>query len=130
MQIGNVITDGNSEIQVQEETFSHRLDKEKDDFAASLTEYEAKFKKIITFDSLKEISNFVKEAYDLRTLIEAAKDKIQQFNEREETFSQQKSEWPKLDDLEKAFKPFFELLDTGFQVTQQLTDWTNQPLAN
>jgi|LauGreDrversion4_2_1035121.scaffolds.fasta_scaffold118897_3 hypothetical protein len=76
MQIGNVITDGNSEIQVQEETFSHRLDKEKDDFAASLIDYEAKFKKIITFDSLKEISNFVKEAYDLRTLIEAAKDKI------------------------------------------------------
>jgi hypothetical protein len=76
MIIGNVITDGNSDIQVQEEVFSHKLDKEKDDFAASLIDFETKFKKIITFDSLKDITNFVKEAYDLRTLIESAKDKI------------------------------------------------------
>ena len=56
----------------------------------------------------------MKDAFDLKNLIENAKDKIQQFNEREETFSQQKSEWPKLDELEKSFKPFYDLLDTGF----------------
>lgn len=128
--IGSVIMEGNSNIQQREELFSKKLDGEKDEFTASLIEFQAKFKKIITFESLKDIGNFVKDAYDLRNNIEEAKDKITQFNEREETFNQPKTEWSKLDEIEKAFKPFFELLDTGFQVTQQLTEWTNQPLAN
>jgi hypothetical protein len=56
----------------------------------------------------------VKETNELRNNIDNARDKIEQFNEREVTFSQQPTEWPGLDTLDKEFKPFFDLLDTSF----------------
>jgi len=56
----------------------------------------------------------VKETNELRGNIDNARDKIEQFNEREVTFSQQPTEWPGLDTLDKEFKPFFDLLDTSF----------------
>jgi len=36
MQIGNVIQEGNTEVQQQEENFLQRLEKEKDEFAVNL----------------------------------------------------------------------------------------------
>lgn len=67
---------------------------------------------------------------ELRQNIDNAREKIEQFNEREQTFSQQPSEWGQLDTLDKEFKPFYDLLDVAFNVGSMLQDWTNQPLAN
>jgi hypothetical protein len=57
---------------------------------------------------------------ELRQHIDNARDKIDQFNEREQTFSQAPSEWPNLDTLDKEFKPFYELLDVSFAVQTNL----------
>lgn len=130
MTIGQVIQDGKTEIATQEETFLAKLEKEKDDFQLQLKEYEERFKKIKTFNDINQVNETVKETNELRNNIDNARDKIEQFNEREQTFSQQPSEWPSVDTLDKEFKPFYDLLDVSFQVTTNLQDWTNQPLAN
>lgn len=130
MTIGQVIQDGKTEISNQEEIFLAKLEKEKDEFNLQLKEYEERFKKIKLFNDIALVNETVKETNELRSNIENARDKIEQFNEREVTFSQQPTEWPSLDTLDKEFKPFFDLLDTSFQVTTNLQDWTNQPLAN
>jgi phage shock protein A len=93
-----------------------RLDKEKEDFAVQMKEFEDRFKKIKTFDSIDAVNDTVKDTMDLRNSLDNAKDKIEQFNEREQTFAQAPSEWPALDTLEKDFKPFYDLLDVGFNV--------------
>jgi dynein heavy chain, axonemal len=130
MTIGQVIQDGKTEIANQEEIFLAKLEKEKDDFNLQLKEYEERFKKIKLFNDINQVNETVKETNELRGNIDNARDKIEQFNEREITFSQQATEWPGLDTLDKEFKPFYDLLDTSFQVTTNLQDWTNQPLAN
>ena len=67
-------------------------------------------------DSIDAVNDTVKDTMDLRNSLDNAKDKIEQFNEREQTFAQAPSEWPALDTLEKDFKPFYDLLDVGFNV--------------
>jgi len=106
------------------------MDKEKEDFAVSLKEYETRFEKVKGFNNIDMVNDTVKETMELRQHIDNARDKIEQFNEREQTFSQAPSEWPQLDTLDKEFKPFYELLDVAFAVQSNLQDWTNQPLAN
>ena len=107
-----------------------KLDKEKEEFNAQLKEYEERFKKIKTFNDIANVNETVKETNELRSNIDNAREKIEQFNEREITFSQQPTEYPSLNTLEVEFKPFYDLLDVAFQVTTNLQDWTNQPLAN
>jgi hypothetical protein len=130
MTIGQVIQDGKQDIQTQEELFMTKLDKEKEEFNAQLKEYEERFKKIKTFNDIAQVNETVKETNELRSNIDNAREKIEQFNEREVTFSQQPTEYPSLNTLEVEFKPFYDLLDVAFQVTTNLQDWTNQPLAN
>lgn len=96
----------------------------------NLREYQEKFEKIKTFDNIDMVNDTVKDTMELRQNIDNARDKIEQFNERELTFGAVQSEWPNLDTLDKEFKPFYELLDVAFNVGSMLQDWTNQPLAN
>jgi hypothetical protein len=83
MTIGNVIQEGNSEIQVQEEIFLSKLDKEKDEFTVTLKEFSERFEKIKLFDSIDAVNDTAKETSDLKAQIELAREKIEQFNERE-----------------------------------------------
>ena len=86
--------------------------------------------RILTFNSVESINDTVIDTIELREQIEQARLKIQEFNEREQTFSQQISEYPQLDTLDKQFDPFHKLLEVAFNVNSSLTEWTNQPLAN
>lgn len=96
----------------------------------SLQSYQESFEKIKLFDSIDAVNDTVKDTMELRQNIDNAREKIELFNEREQTFAQQPSEWGNLDTLDKEFKPFYDLLDVAFNVGSMLQDWTNQPLAN
>lgn len=52
-----------------------------------MKEYEQRFAKIKTFDKIEMVNDTVKDTIELKNLIETAKEKIEQFNEREVTFS-------------------------------------------
>ncbi len=52
-----------------------------------MKEFEERFKKIKTFDSIDAVNDTVKDTMDLRNSLDNAKDKIEQFNEREQTFA-------------------------------------------
>lgn len=88
MQIGSVIQDGSADMMAKEEEFMQRLDLEKDDFAKTLLEFDERFKQIIKFNSIDQITDFSKLAFTLSQNIQQAKEKIEQFNEREATFNQ------------------------------------------
>lgn len=122
------IQDGNANISQCEESFSQRLDMEKDDFARALQEYQAMFEKIKTFNSYNQINEYAKEASDLRNKIDGGHDKVTNFKERELLFGQSPSEYPKLDELQAEFEPFAQLLDTAFQVQMDLQEFLNNPL--
>lgn len=128
MQIGSVIQDGSADIMSKEEEFMQRLDSEKDEFAKTLLEFDERFKQIIKFNSIDQIQDFSKLAFTLSQNVQQAKEKIEQFNEREATFNQQISEYNQLDDLERNFKPFYDLLETSSTALQSIHDWTNQAL--
>jgi dynein heavy chain, axonemal len=106
-----------------------RLDQEKDDFCRTLLEFDNRFKQIIKFNSIDQIQDFSKLAFNLSQNIQTAKEKIEQFNERETTFNQTISEYTSLDELERNFKPFYDLLENSSQALSSIHDWTNQALV-
>ena len=48
---------------------------------------------------------------------------MRQFNDREELFNQNKSEYPELDALNAEFKPFYELTTMAYMVEWSLNEW-------
>ena len=113
MQIGSVIQDGSADMMAKEEEFTLKLEQEKDEFAKTLLEFDERFKQIIKFNSIDQITDFSKLAFQLQQNINQAKEKIEQFNERETTFNQPVSEYNQLDDLQRNFIPFYDLLETS-----------------
>ena len=53
----------------------------------TLKEFQNRFEKIKTFDSIDAVNDTAKETSDLKAQIELAREKIEQFNEREQTFA-------------------------------------------
>lgn len=65
MQIGSVIQDGSADMMSKEEEFTLKLEQEKDEFAKTLLEFDERFKQIITFNSIDQITDFSKLAFQL-----------------------------------------------------------------
>lgn len=53
----------------------------------SLQGYQSAFEKIKLFDSIDAVNDTVKDTMELRQNIDNAREKIEAFNEREQTFS-------------------------------------------
>ena len=87
MTIGEVITDGNQEISANEEKFKENLENEKEEFIKQVAIFEQNFNHIKTFSNESQIYDFNKFAFNLSQNIFNARCQIEQFNERETTFS-------------------------------------------
>ncbi len=53
---------------------------------------------------------------------------MRQFNDREALFNQNRSEYSDLDELNVAFKPFYDLTTIASEAEYSLREWVNNPL--
>lgn len=99
LEINSAITDGSYQISNKEGIFLAKLDQEKENFLKSIEMYKEHFAKIKKFNDLRTVNEFSQEAYSLKNSLEQAADKVRQFNEREGLFSQPRTDYPDLDEL-------------------------------
>lgn len=60
--------------------------------------------------------------------ITKAFDKVKQFHDRETTFGLPETPYPDLDDIDKAFKPFYDLITMAQDVKVNVLEWTQERL--
>jgi hypothetical protein len=102
-QITASLGEGRQRITQRKEEFNQRLETEKEQFEKELKIYEENFEKIKGFKQKAALQDYLMSAYELKNAIERAHNQVVKFNDREHTFDQEKSLYPKLDDLDKAF---------------------------
>ena len=129
LQIDAAISDGQQAIDAQTEIFTVKLDSEKEEFTRKLEEYKDDFKQITKFHSYDTVGDFAKISNKLSMDLEKGAELVDEFNRREGLFKTKPSEWLALNEIAEQFKPFNELIDCAFNVKQNLSDWTSQPLS-
>lgn len=68
------------------------------------------------------------DCFNLRKDLDKAFNQVKQFHERETLFGQPETPYPELDDIDKAFKPFFDLITMSYDVKMGLNEWTQDRL--
>ncbi len=111
-------------ISQKELTFMTRLEQEKEQFIKSMETIKEILEKIKKFKDLATVKEFAQDMFTLRGHFENAFAKVEEFNLREETFSQPKSEYPDLKALHDEFKPFDKLIEMAKDVEDWITDAT------
>lgn len=128
LRIQACLTDGKNMITDKNDLFSARLETEKDTFSKQLQQYSSNFEKIKEFKSLENSQEFNLDSFELRRDLDKAHAQVKQFHDRENTFGLPETPYPDLDDIDKSFKPFFDLITMAHEVKANLAEWTQERL--
>lgn len=128
LKIQACLTDGKNMVQDKNDLFSAKLEAEKEGFSKQIVQYQQTFEKIKDFSSLDQINDFINVSYELRKNLDKAHDIVKQFHDRETTFGLPETPYPDLDDIDKNFKPFHDLITMAHEVKQLLREWTEERL--
>ena len=89
---------------------------------------EETFLKIQKFKDLASTNEFSTDSFQLQGDLERAFDKATEFNVREGLFGLPQVDYPKLQEIQVAFKPFYDLTTMSYEAKGNIIDWTQQPL--
>ena len=88
-------------IQLRRERFNEELES----YARQVEEFEM-------FGELEEVARYQKKAQSLRKKLEAAQEKIEAFNNEEDLFEWDRTQYPQRNKLVNKFEPYVKLYDT------------------
>lgn len=108
--------------------FSAKLEQEKEAFTKELVQLEKIFEKIKDFKDLATQEEFITDSVTLRNKLNDAQEQVKKFNYRESLFGLPETPYPDLLELEKAFKPFYDLIEMSKDVVGNLKEWTQEKL--
>ena len=128
LKIQACLTDGRNMIQEKNDLFSSKLEQEKENFLKQIITFQGNFEKIKEFNKLDSTPEYTSISFELRRDIDKAHQVVKQFHDRETTFGLPETPYPDLDDLDKAFKPFFDLISMSSEVKGSLSEWTSERL--
>ena len=128
LKIQACLTDGKNMQQEKNDLFSAKLEAEKESFTKQITTYQQNFEKIKDFTKLDQVQDLITATFELKKNIDTAHNTVVQFHDRETTFGLPETPYPDLDDIDKSFKPFFDLITMSHEVKQLLREWTEERL--
>lgn len=128
LKIQAALTDGKNTIAERNEAMSAKLETEKEAFNKQIIQFQDHFDRIKEFKSLDQSKDFNMEAFALYKDINKAHDLVRQFHDREILFGLPETPYPDLEDIDKSFKPFFDLITMSFDVQMGINEWTSDRL--
>eukprot|EP00117_Sycon_ciliatum_P025270 scpid3533/ scgid21010/ Dynein heavy chain 7, axonemal; Axonemal beta dynein heavy chain 7; Ciliary dynein heavy chain 7; Dynein heavy chain-like protein 2; hDHC2 len=105
-----------------------RLKRER--FKEELQGYKRQLAEFVTFDDLKKMKLYVKKASALQAKLDTAAEKAEQFNQEEDAFDWERTQYPERIEAANTLAPYVKLFDTIHNFDVKSNDWMFGPIDN
>ncbi|EAS04067.1 axonemal dynein heavy chain (macronuclear) [Tetrahymena thermophila SB210] len=127
--IKQCVVEGQRNAQIKEEEFTQILEREKDNFEKELTGISDHLKMVKTFSDYSKLKDNNSQTEGLKDRINAAKEKIKSFNDREVKLKLAVSEYSNLNQVETEFQPYYLLWFYSWEFDHKYEEWTHGPIT-
>eukprot|EP00058_Branchiostoma_floridae_P012957 XP_002598445.1 hypothetical protein BRAFLDRAFT_83261 [Branchiostoma floridae] len=109
------------------EQYEEGLKLRRERFTEELEGYNKQLEEFSTFGDLNEIQRYLKKAQALNSRLDAAAEKIEQFNQEEEAFGWQTTAYPARQKILNVLTPFLKLYETTVEFNNKYKEWMEGP---
>ncbi|CAJ1078792.1 dynein heavy chain 7%2C axonemal [Xyrichtys novacula] len=102
----------------------------RDIFVEELERYNTQVEEFTTFGEVADLSKYLKQSQSLHAKLEAAMEKINEFNMEEEAYGWPVSQYPQRKMIHDKLTPFLRLYETATDFLKQHEQWLHGPLSS
>uniref|UniRef100_UPI0037E73D97 dynein axonemal heavy chain 7 n=1 Tax=Semicossyphus pulcher TaxID=241346 RepID=UPI0037E73D97 len=100
-----------------------------DHFVEELESYSVQVEEFTTFGELTDLNKYLKKSQVLNAKLDAAMEKINEFNIEEEAYGWSVSQYPQRKKIQDKLTPFLRLYETATDFLNQEEQWLHGPLS-
>ncbi|XP_055472779.1 dynein axonemal heavy chain 7, partial [Psammomys obesus] len=126
-RMGEIFEEHRKIIKDKTEQYQEGLKLRCERFLEELESYAKQAEEFYTFGDLQDVQRYLKKAQVLNSKLDAAADKIEQFNAEEEAFGWLPSIYPQRKKIQDGLNPYLRLYETAVEFSNKYRGWTEGP---
>ncbi|XP_075385072.1 dynein axonemal heavy chain 7 [Tenrec ecaudatus] len=126
-RMGEIFEEHRKIVKEKTEQYQEGLKLRCERFLEELESYSKQAEEFYTFGDLQDVQRYLKKAQILNGKLDAAADKIEQFNTEEEAFGWQPSAYPQRKKIQDGLNPYLRLYETAVEFSTKFRGWTEGP---
>ncbi|XP_006878990.1 PREDICTED: dynein heavy chain 7, axonemal [Elephantulus edwardii] len=126
-RMGEIFEEHRKIVKEKTEQYQEGLKLRCERFQEELESYSKQAEEFYTFGDLQDVQRYLKKAQTLNGKLDAAADKIEQFNVEEEAFGWLPSVYPQRKKIQDGLNPYLRLYDTAVEFGNKYRGWTEGP---
>ncbi|EFC37691.1 hypothetical protein NAEGRDRAFT_81845 [Naegleria gruberi] len=129
-KVYGLLEDSTIRLEEDKRKFMDELQRDINNLLSNLDLYEKIIERFAVFDDLEKTDQYYEKVKDMESKLEEAKKNSELYNNRERMFNMNTTEFSKLKDLEKNFKPYFDLWRIAYEKAQNFPKWNEGTFMN
>nr|XP_033800562.1 dynein heavy chain 7, axonemal [Geotrypetes seraphini] len=122
-RMGDIFEEHKKMVKEKTEQYQDGLRLRCDRFVEELESYSKQVEEFVTFGELHDVNRYLRKAQALNTKLDAAVEKIEQFNKEEEAFGWETSQYPERKKIQDSLNPFLRLYETTVEFSTKHKNW-------
>ncbi|KAM6178382.1 dynein axonemal heavy chain 7 [Rhynchocyon petersi] len=126
-RMGEIFEEHRKIVKEKTEQYQEGLKLRCERFLEELESYSKQAEEFHSFGDLQDVQRYLKKAQTLHGKLDAAADKIEQFNAEEEAFGWLPSKYPQRKKIQDCLNPYLRLYETTVEFGNKYRGWTEGP---
>uniref|UniRef100_A0A8D2L303 Dynein axonemal heavy chain 7 n=1 Tax=Varanus komodoensis TaxID=61221 RepID=A0A8D2L303_VARKO len=122
-RMGDIFEEHRKIIREKTEQFQEGLKMRCERFVEELESYAKQVEEFYSYGDVQEVNRYLKKAQALNTKLDAAADKIDQFNAEEEAYGWLASQYPQRKKIQDTLNPYLRLYDMTVEFNTKYRNW-------
>ncbi|KAK9410832.1 Dynein axonemal heavy chain 7 [Crotalus adamanteus] len=122
-RMGEIFEEHRKIIKEKTEQFQEGLKMRCERFVEELESYAKQVEEFYSYGDIQEVNRYLKKAQALNTKLDAAADKIDQFNVEEEAYGWLTSQYPQRKKIQDTLKPYLQLYELTIEFNTKYRNW-------
>ncbi|XP_039210552.1 dynein heavy chain 7, axonemal isoform X3 [Crotalus tigris] len=122
-RMGEIFEEHRKIIKEKTEQFQEGLKMRCERFVEELESYAKQVEEFYSYGDIQEVNRYLKKAQALNTKLDAAADKIDQFNVEEEAYGWLTSQYPQRKKIQDTLKPYLQLYELTVEFNTKYRNW-------